>query len=207
MLSDKLIKEDSKPDEPKDQCTQVLNEYLIKNRVIHLSGAVDEKQARDITTRLLAYDWNDRTKDILIYIDSFGGSVDSFIGIHDTIRMLHSDVATICIGKAMSAAAYVLMSGTKGKRFITPNSRICIHEARSTTSGPVSHTTNEISEVRRLQTCIERLLVEYTKIKKDDLGTYMNQNYYMTAKVAKQKGIVDHIIDDPSVLYNAITSA
>ena len=99
-------------------------EKLFESRIVFLSGDVDDAVAKDIVARLITLDFQNPAKDILLYIDSWGGDVYSFLSIHDAMKMLRCDVATVAVGKAFSCAAMILLSGTKGKRFTTPNSRI-----------------------------------------------------------------------------------
>ena len=172
-----------------------------QGRIIYISGIFDEPMARSVVCRILSLEIKDPTKDILMFIDSYGGAYDSFIAIHDVIRMCRCEVATVCIGKAMSAGQLLLMSGTKGKRFITPNSRVLIHQIASGAFGKITHMDNEVVEVKRLQSVMESLILKYTKISKAEIKELMSKDSYITAERAKKLGIVDHIIESPQDLY------
>ena len=121
------------------------------------------------------------------------------------MKMCRCDIATVCVGKAMSCGIQLLMSGTKGKRFITPNSRTLIHSVSSAAWGRVNDMDNEVEEVKRLQKMIEDMITKYTKINKSQLKELMSKDSYLTAKQSKDLGIVDYIIDTPKTLYSKIT--
>lgn len=175
---------------------------LESNRIIFMNGAFNENKAEQIVTRLLQYECQDPSKDIIMFIDSYGGLVDSFVTIHDVIKLLHCDVATVCVGKAMSCGQMLLMSGTKGKRFITPNSRVLLHEISSWTCGKVTNMEIDIEESRRLQKDVfEKLILKYTKITKKQLDELIGKDAYFDAKRCVELGIVDGIINSPNQLY------
>lgn len=176
------------------------------NRIIFMSGCFDESAAKTIMERMLTLEAQAPSKDILMYIDSYGGSVHSLIAIHDVMKNLsRCDIATVCTGKAMSCGQMLLMSGTKGKRFATPNSRILIHEISHITYGKLSDMEIDINEDKEVQKIWEGLIVEYTKIKKSEIRELMKRDSYLSAKEAKDYGIIDHIIEKPSDLYKRIT--
>ena len=120
------------------------NNLLDKNRLIYMSGEFNERKAEHIVSKLLFFECVNPVKDILLIIDSYGGIVDSFVSIHDTINLLRCNVATCCIGKAMSCGQLLLISGAKGKRFITPNSRVMIHEFTAGSYGKLTDNNNLI---------------------------------------------------------------
>ena len=138
-------------------------------------------------------------------INSSGGSIYSFIAIHDMINILRCDVATCCVGKAMSCGQMLLISGKKGKRFITKNSSVLIHQIWTKLSGNLSYMDNEIADLESLQKNIfDKYILKYTKITKAQLKKIMSKDSYFYATQAKELGIVDHIITSPSVLYKNI---
>lgn len=176
-----------------------------KNRIIHVSGLISENSARDVTDKLICLDAMSPRTDILMMVDSYGGYVDSFIAMHDVMKMITSDVVTVCIGKAMSCGQMILMSGTKGKRFITPNSRVMIHEISSVTGGKLSEVENDYRELQRMQThVVEKLILKYTKINKKTLANFMMEDTYLSADDCVKYGVVDYVITSPSVLYKRI---
>lgn len=175
------------------------------NRIIYMSGAFNEQKAEQIVTKLLHYECIDPSRDILMFIDSYGGYVDSFVTIHDTMRLLRCDVATVCVGKAMSCGQMLLMSGTKGKRFITPNSRVLVHEISSFSGGRLTDLEIDVNETKRMQKEIfEKYITKYTKITKTQLNGMMKQDNFFNAKESLKLGIVDHIVNKPNDLYKNI---
>jgi len=175
------------------------------NRIIYLSGILNETKAEVIVTSLLRLNCKDPSRDIIMFIDSFGGFVDSFIAIHDTIKILHCDVVTVCVGKAMSAGQLLLMSGTKGKRFITPNSRVLIHELSTFSGGKLTDIEVSYMENKRIQKdVIEKLILKYTNITRKQLTDIMKKDTFISAKQALEFGVIDKIISKPSDLYKNI---
>ena len=175
------------------------------NRIIYMSGEFNEHKAEHIVTKLLQFECINPSKDILLIIDSYGGSVDSFIAIHDIIKILRCHVSTCCIGKAMSCGQLLLISGEKGKRFITPNSRVMIHEFSAGNFGKISDLEINIKENRRLQQAIwETLNLKYTKLDKKRLKEMEGRDTFLTANECLKCGLVDHIVTNPSVLYKNI---
>ena len=177
-------------------------DVLTENRIIFLSGVFDENKAKDVITQILKLEAKDPRKDILLVIDSYGGYVHSLFAIHDVIKhMTRCDVITVGIGKQMSCGQMLLISGTKGKRFATPNSRILMHQISNFTFGKLSEMENDIEETKRLQEIAEKLIVKYTKIKKTELKELMKKDSYITAEEALELGIIDGIIKKPTDLY------
>jgi len=176
------------------------------SRMIYIRGEFREKLSRTTIKKLLKYEYDDPTKDIIIYIDSFGGSVDSFIAIHDIIQMSRCDVATVCAGKCMSAACMLLMSGTKGKRFITPNSRVLLHEVSGCVEEmeKLAYLKNEVEEVERLNKLLLKLCTKYTDLTTKKARQLFSKDTYMIAKEALEFGIVDHIITKRNILWDNI---
>jgi len=170
------------------------NDVFSKNRIIYFNGTFTENKVQETIKKLLEYEVEDSSKDILMFIDTNGGYVDSFMAIHDTIKMLRSNVATMCIGKAMSCGAMLLISGTKGKRFITPNSRVLIHELSVSSSGKLSDISRDVTESERLQKIINSFILQYTEIKETEIENFMSKDSYITAIQAKELNVVDHIV-------------
>lgn len=176
-----------------------------QERIIYCDGDFSEFKVNDVIRQLIKFEVNDPTKDILIIINSYGGYVDGFIAMHDAIKMCRCDVATLCLGKSMSCGQMLLISGTKGKRFITENSRTLVHEIWSGSFGKLSELDNNISETRRLQSVLESLILKYTKINKKKLGELMEKDSYLTAKESLSLGIVDYIVSCPKDIYSRIS--
>lgn len=177
-----------------------------QNRIIYFSGGFTEAKVQDTVKKLIEFEVKDPTKNIVVFIDSNGGFVDSFFALHDTIKMIRSQVATVCLGRAMSAGMLLLMSGQKGKRFITKNSRILVHEMSAGTYGKLSDMDLDVREALRMQELINQMVLEYTDIKKENLEDFMSRDTYCDADRAKELGIVDHVIESYHDIFGKIKS-
>lgn len=174
-----------------------------KNRIVYLKGEINESKVNDTVKSLITLDLS-ANKDILLIIDSYGGYVDSFIAIHDTIKMLKNHVSTFCIGKAMSCAFLLLISGQEGKRFISRNSRIMVHEIFSSAHGKYSEIENDLKETERLQNLIEDLLAKYTKIEPKKINKFMSKDTYLDANKSLKYGCVDFIVDKYEEMFKKL---
>jgi len=143
---------------------------------------------------LLFLDSEDPKKDIFLYINSPGGSVTDALAIYDTMNYVKADVQTIGIGMAASAAAFLLSSGAKGKRFALPHSKVMIHQPSSGTRGRVSDMEIDLEESIRLKKLLEEIMSSNTGQKISKIHNDMEKDYYMTADEAKTYGIVDNVI-------------
>lgn len=167
---------------------------LLKERIIFLGEPIDDHVANIVIAQLLFLEAEDAKKEIKIYINSPGGSVTSALAIYDTMKYIKSDVATICIGQAASAAAVLLASGTKGKRFSLPNSRVLIHQVMGGAEGQAKDVAIQTKEMLRIKQQVDKILSQHTgqsiaKIEKDT-----DRDFFMTAEDAKKYGIIDKII-------------
>jgi len=167
---------------------------LLKDRIIFLGDQVDQHTASLIVAQLLFLDSEDSKKDIYLYINSPGGSVYDAMAIYDTMHYVKSDVQTIAVGFAASAAAFLLSSGAKGKRFALPHSRIMIHQPSSGTRGKVTDQEIDLREALYLKKLLEETMAKNTGQKPDKIHTDMERDYYMSADEAKKYGIVDEVI-------------
>jgi len=167
---------------------------LLKDRIIFLSGEINNDVANLINAQLLFLESEDAQKDIQLYINSPGGSVYAGLSIFDTMNYIKPAVSTICVGMAASMAAVLLSAGEKGKRFALPNSRILIHQVLGGAEGQASDIKIQAEEILSLKESLNKILAERTgqpfaKIDKDT-----DRDYYMTAKVAKEYGLIDKVI-------------
>jgi ATP-dependent Clp protease protease subunit len=167
---------------------------LLKDRIIFLGTPIDETTANLIVAQLLFLDSDNSKKDISIYINSPGGSVYDAFAIYDTINYIKSDVQTIAVGMAASAAAFLLSSGTKGKRFALPLSKIMIHQPSSGTRGKVTDMEIDLEESIKTKKQLEEILAKNTGQKPSKIHTDMERDYYMSAAEAKTYGLVDNVI-------------
>lgn len=168
---------------------------LLKDRVIMLSGEVEDNMASSIVAQLLFLESEDPQKDIFIYINSPGGSVTSGFSIFDTMNYVKPDICTICIGQAASMGAFLLSCGTKGKRYSLPHSRIMIHQPLGGARGQATDIEIQAKEILRLKTLINEVLANNTgqdikKIEKD-----CERDYFMSATEAMKYGLVDKVLD------------
>lgn len=167
---------------------------LLKDRIVFLGDTVDDGVANTIIAQLLFLESQDKEKDIKIYINSPGGSVTAGLAIYDTIQYIKPDVSTICVGLAASMAATLLASGTKGKRFVLPNSEILIHQVMGGAEGQAIDIKIRAERILRIRDRLNEILSKHTgqpiaKIEKDT-----DRDYFMTADEALKYGIVDKII-------------
>lgn len=170
---------------------------LLKDRIIFLGDAVNEHTANLIVAQLLFLDNEDPKKDIFLYINSPGGSVYDALAIYDTMKYVKSDVQTVGIGVQASAAAFLLSSGAKGKRFILPHATVMIHQPSSGTRGKVTDQEIDLRESLRVKKLLEEIMATNTGQKIERIHEDMERDKWLTAEDAKAYGIVDAVIDNP----------
>jgi len=167
---------------------------LLKDRIIFVGEDINPHTANLIVAQLLFLDNESSDKDIYLYINSPGGSVYDALAIYDTMQFVKSDIQTVGIGVQASAAAVLLSSGTKGKRFLLPHSTVMIHQPSSGTRGKVTDQEIDLKEALRLKKLIEDIMVKNTGQKHDRIHTDMERDFWMTADEAKKYGLVDAVI-------------
>lgn len=167
---------------------------LLKDRIILLFNRVDDDLACSIIAQLLYLESVDPNKDICLYINSPGGSVSAGFGIYDTIRKLKCDVSTVCVGMAASMGAFLLSSGTKGKRYALENSQVMIHQAMGGASGQASDIIIEAKQLKQLNDRLNKILAKNTGHTVEEIEKDTNRNNWMFAEDALKYGIIDHII-------------
>lgn len=170
---------------------------LLKDRIIFLGTPVDEHTANLIVAQLLFLDNEDSKKDIFLYINSPGGSVYDALAIYDTMEFVKADVQTVGIGVQASAAAFLLSSGSKGKRFLLPHATVMIHQPSSGTRGKVTDQEIDLRESLRVKKLLEEIMAKNTGQKVARIHEDMERDRWMTAEEAKSYGIVDAIISSP----------
>lgn len=176
---------------------------LLKDRIIFLGSDVNEASANIIVAQLLFLQAEDAKKDIFLYINSPGGSVYDALAIYDTMQYVTNDVQTVGIGVQASAAAFLLSSGTKGKRFLLPNSTVMIHQPSSGTSGKVTDQEIDLKESLRVKKLLEEIMAKNTGQKPERIHEDMERDRWMTAAEALKYGIVDKVISDIKVPQKA----
>jgi ATP-dependent Clp protease, protease subunit len=170
---------------------------LLKDRIIFLSTGVDERSANLIVAQLLFLQAQDSKKDIFFYINSPGGSVYDAMAIYDTMQYVTNDIQTVGIGMQASAAAFLLSSGTKGKRFVLPNSTVMIHQPSSGTRGKVTDMEIDLKEGLRLKKHLNEIMAKNTGQTVKKIESDMERDYWLSAEEAKAYGLVDAVITTP----------
>ena len=173
---------------------------LLKDRIIFLGSDVNEHSANVVVAQLLFLQNEDPKKDIYFYINSPGGSVYDALAIFDTMQFVTNDIQTFGIGVQASAAAFLLSSGTKGKRFLLPNATVMIHQPSSGTRGKVTDQEIDLRESLRIKKLLEDIMVKNTGQKADRVHEDMERDRWMDAKEAKAYGLVDKVITTPPKL-------
>lgn len=168
---------------------------LLKDRIVFLSGEVNDIVSNSIVAQLLFLESQDPEKDIYFYINSPGGSVTAGLAIYDTMQYIKSDVSTLCIGQAASMGAFLLASGTQKKRFATPYSRIMIHQPLGGAQGQVSDIQIQAKEIQRYKDLLNQLLSKHTNKSKSVIEKDADRDYYMSASEAAKYGIIDGVIE------------
>ena len=181
--------------EKKNNYERVYDLYsrLLEDRIIFITNEIDDNNANIIISELLYLD-SISHEDIFIYINSPGGSITSGMAIYDTMNYIKSDIVTICIGMAASMASILLSSGTKGKRYILPNSEVMIHQPLGGTSGQATEIKIHAERIIKLRNKLNSILSKNTKtnIKKIEQDT--ERDFFMNAEEALKYGLVDKII-------------
>lgn len=170
---------------------------LLKDRIIFLGSDVNEASANIVVAQLLFLQSEDSKKDIYFYINSPGGSVYDALAIYDTMQYVSNDIQTVGIGVQASAAAFLLSSGTKGKRFALPNATVMIHQPSSGTRGKVTDQEIDLQESLRIKKLLEEIMAKNTNQKPAKIHEDMERDKWLTAEEAKKYGIVDDVIKTP----------
>lgn len=170
---------------------------LLKDRIIFLGSDVNEATANIVVAQFLFLQAEDAKKDIYFYINSPGGSVYDALAIYDTMQYVNNDIQTVGIGVQASAAAFLLSSGTKGKRFALPSSTIMIHQPSSGTRGKVTDQEIDLKESLRVKRLLEEIMAKNTGQKVAKIHEDMERDKWLTAAEAKKYGIVDAVITSP----------
>lgn len=168
---------------------------LLKDNIIFIGTPIDDNIANLVTAQLLFLEAEDPEKDISLYINSPGGSITAGLAIYDTIQFIRPDVTTICVGQAASMAALLLCSGTRGKRFALPNSRILIHQpSMGGLSGQASDIDIHAREILRLRDTTSQILSSHTGQPLDKIERDVERDFIMTSEEAHDYGLVDQVI-------------
>jgi ATP-dependent Clp protease protease subunit len=168
---------------------------LLKERIIFLTGQINDNVASVITAQLLFLEAEDPKKEIYLYINSPGGLVTAGLGIYDTMQYIKPEISTLCIGQAASMGSFLLAAGTKGKRFSLPNSRIMVHQPSAGFQGQATDIEIHANEVLSLKKRLNEIYSKHTGKSVDEIKSALERDNFMTADVAKSFGLIDEVVE------------
>jgi ATP-dependent Clp protease protease subunit len=171
---------------------------LLKERIIFLVGPINDNIASLVTAQLLFLESENPKKEIYLYINSPGGLVTAGLGIYDTIQYIKPDVSTLCIGQAASMGSFLLTSGTKGKRFSLPNSRIMVHQPSAGFQGQATDIEIHANEVLSLKKRLNEIYSKHTGKSVEDIKKALERDNFMPPETAKEFGLIDAVVEKRS---------
>ena len=171
---------------------------LLKERIIFLTGQINDTVASLVTAQLLFLEAEDPKKEIYLYINSPGGLVTAGLGIYDTMQYVKPDISTLCIGQAASMGSFLLSAGKKGKRFSLPNSRIMVHQPSAGFQGQATDIEIHANEVLALKKRLNEIYSKHTGKTVDEIKTALERDNFMTADSAKSFGLIDEVVEKRS---------
>jgi len=171
---------------------------LLKERIIFLTGQINDNVASLVTAQLLFLEAEDPKKEIYLYINSPGGLVTAGLGIYDTMQYVKPDISTLCIGQAASMGSFLLAAGTKGKRFSLPNSRIMVHQPSAGFQGQATDIEIHANEVLSLKKRLNEIYSKHTAKSVDEIKSALERDNFMTADVAQSFGLIDEVVEKRS---------
>ena len=171
---------------------------LLKERIIFLTGQINDNIASLVTAQLLFLEAEDPKKEIYLYINSPGGLVTAGLGIYDTMQYVKPDISTLCIGQAASMGSFLLAAGTKGKRFSLPNSRVMVHQPSAGFQGQATDIEIHANEVLSLKKRLNEIYSKHTGNSVDEVKSALERDNFMTAEVAKDFGLIDEVVEKRS---------
>lgn len=166
---------------------------LLEDRIVFLTGEINDAMANTIVAQLIYLEGKDANKDISLYINSPGGSVSAGLAIYDTMQYIQCDVSTICIGLAASMGAFILSSGTKGKRFALPNSEVMIHQPLGGAQGQASDIKIQAEHILKIKDKMNRILAENTGRSIAEIERDTDRDNYLSAEEALSYGLIDKV--------------
>ena len=171
---------------------------LLKERIIFLTGQINDNVASLVTAQLLFLEAEDPKKEIYLYINSPGGLVTAGLGIYDTMQYVKPDISTLCIGQAASMGSFLLAAGTKGKRFSLPNSRVMVHQPSAGFQGQVTDIEIHANEVSSLKKRLNEIYSKHTGKSVNEVKSALERDNFMTSEVAKEFGLIDEVVEKRS---------
>lgn len=167
---------------------------LLKDRIIFLVGPVEDYLANLVIAQMLFLESENAKKDIYLYINSPGGSVTSGLAIYDTMQFIGPDISTLCVGQAASMGALLLASGTSGKRFVLPNSKIMIHQPLGAFQGQASDIQIHAQDIQNTKDRLNSILAKHTNKKLSTIAKDTERDYFMDASEARSYGLIDKVL-------------
>jgi len=180
---------------------------LLSDRIVFLGAAIDDSVANLVIAQLLHLESQAADRDISLYINSPGGDMTALFAIHDTMRYVAPDVATICVGQAASAAAVLLAAGARGKRYALPNARVLIHQPHGGMQGQSSDMERAVTEIVEMRRRMVDILVDATGQPADRITNDIDRDYILRGQDAVDYGLVDHIIERRQLPLAGIAAA
>ena len=171
---------------------------LLKERIIFLTGQINDNVASLVTAQLLFLEAEDPKKEIYLYINSPGGLVTAGLGIYDTMQYVKPSISTLCIGQAASMGSFLLAAGSKGKRFSLPNSRIMVHQPSAGFQGQATDIEIHANEVLSLKKRLNEIYSKHTGKSVDEIKSALERDNFMTADAAKSFGLIDEVVEKRS---------
>jgi len=171
---------------------------LLKERIIFLTGQINDNVASLVTAQLLFLEAEDPKKEIFLYINSPGGLVTAGLGIYDTMQYVKPDISTLCIGQAASMGSFLLAAGTNGKRFSLPNSRIMVHQPSAGFQGQATDIDIHANEVLALKKRLNEIYSKHTGKSFEEIKSALERDNFMTADIAKSFGLIDQVVEKRS---------
>mgnify|MGYP001191417076 FL=1 len=171
---------------------------LLKERIIFLTGQINDNVASLVTAQLLFLEAEDPKKEISLYINSPGGLVTAGLGIYDTMQYVKPSISTLCIGQAASMGSFLLAAGAKGKRFSLPNSRIMVHQPSAGFQGQATDIEIHANEVLSLKKRLNEIYSKHTGNSVDEVKKALERDNFMTADIAKSFGLIDEVVENRS---------
>jgi|TARA_Y100000741_G_scaffold340173_1_gene301537 ATP-dependent Clp protease protease subunit len=171
---------------------------LLKERIIFLTGQINDNVASLVTAQLLFLEAEDPKKEIYLYINSPGGLVTAGLGIYDTMQYIKPEISTLCIGQAASMGSFLLAAGSKGKRFSLPNSRIMVHQPSAGFQGQATDIEIHANEVLSLKKRLNEIYSKHTDKSVDEIKNALERDNFMTAAAAKSFGLIDEVVEKRS---------
>ena len=171
---------------------------LLKERIIFLTGQINDNVASLVTAQLLFLEAEDPKKEIFLYINSPGGLVTAGLGIYDTMQYVKPDISTLCIGQAASMGSFLLAAGTNGKRFSLPNSRIMVHQPSAGFQGQATDIEIHANEVLSLKKRLNEIYSKHTSKSVEEIKSALERDNFMTADISKSFGLIDQVVEKRS---------